>query len=909
MARRGHECRCCAGCEKCNPAPTLLVASVSYASGGGVIIQAGSTSGPSPISYGDVTASCVVEPARVGIASARITNQGSGYTSPPFFSVTGGGGSITFGTVTASFTVKSFTVTNGGSGYSQAPSVSPGLAVAVVEGAVSSVQVTSAGLGYQTPPAVSFGGGIDAVATATIDSLGRVTAVQIINGGSKYQPNPAVFFEGGDPTVPASAVATISGSVVRVDVVESQVFQMARNHLGVVAGTLPSVTFSGAATIPAQATASFEGRVTGMSLTPFNSSGYTSPPTISFSGGGGSGAQAAAELAWQQAHARTQEFDNCYAGVGYGNCVSASGSPSSLFGGACAGNRSEAVGWSASASTAADVARNLESPTSSLAVGTGVSWFFAGEAIFCTTSRSWGSSRIAETTTSQTFDDSCSGRGFFSRYSEADTEVYVRRFFSRVPPDTNWRIVTPDQGDATRNAVIVADYREYVDAKNDSVWYVESLTLVDGGSNLFIPANTSFLTLGCSNTRQQLSVSATVSYGVPQSTVRPMAEFTVQPTLAVVFELLPETGSYRISSITIEHGGETNAGDGAQIILSVNMSAGHIVNPPRMLAIVEDGRLDRIAFQSFGIFRGPATVTAIAPLAPDPQFNTVSRFITGESDRVVTRVHTVPTLTATAETVSGGGGLFSVQTEGGTDENGEAFWRVAGVTMIEPPTGAMVANPALIIEPTDPAIASVPAIAYLIPGRAEPDSLPSGLLVLDEQTSIPGFAATALAQLTDEFGDVFWQIESVQLADAAQDVTSVQVGRKVVLSLTNQTCVTGEVTVTSVDEEGRIAGFEISRRGQFFKPTDIGSRAVVFDGGRYFVRSHVVTEDVLPDPTSCIGPVTTQNGWQKNVRQRSFYDVISPQVGDSYSSRFGDVVGSFSRVRRCGLPSVSVELQ
>lgn len=75
--------------------------------------------------------------------------------------------------------VTSVTVTNGGTGYTSAPTVvftsSTGVTVAtatatVTDGAVTSVSVTNGGQGYTTAPVVSFvgGGGSDATATASV---------------------------------------------------------------------------------------------------------------------------------------------------------------------------------------------------------------------------------------------------------------------------------------------------------------------------------------------------------------------------------------------------------------------------------------------------------------------------------------------------------------------------------------------------------------------------------------------------------------------------------------------------------------------------------------------------------------------------------------------------------------------
>ena len=76
--------------------------------------------------------------------------------------------------------VKTITITNGGSGYTSAPTVvftsSSGVGAAatatVTDGAVSAITITNAGEKYQIAPVLSFtgGGGSNAAATATIEA-------------------------------------------------------------------------------------------------------------------------------------------------------------------------------------------------------------------------------------------------------------------------------------------------------------------------------------------------------------------------------------------------------------------------------------------------------------------------------------------------------------------------------------------------------------------------------------------------------------------------------------------------------------------------------------------------------------------------------------------------------------------
>jgi len=65
--------------------------------------------------------------------------------------------------------------------------------------AVASVTVSNQGSGYTSAPTVTFsgGGGSGAAALATVSSAGKVTAITMTSGGSGYTSTPAVAFSGG----------------------------------------------------------------------------------------------------------------------------------------------------------------------------------------------------------------------------------------------------------------------------------------------------------------------------------------------------------------------------------------------------------------------------------------------------------------------------------------------------------------------------------------------------------------------------------------------------------------------------------------------------------------------------------------------------------------------------------------
>lgn len=166
-------------------------------------------------------------------------------------------------------------------------------------GSIGLITVTAGGSGYTQPPTVTFGapnqtGGLQATGTASVgsgaSSVGTVTGVLMTNTGAGYTSVPQVTFSA--PSTAGGVTATggaalSSGAVITVAI----------TNPGSGYTSAPTVTFTGGGfTTAATATASISsGPVTAVTLTE-PGTGYTSPPSISFSGGSGSGASATASL-------------------------------------------------------------------------------------------------------------------------------------------------------------------------------------------------------------------------------------------------------------------------------------------------------------------------------------------------------------------------------------------------------------------------------------------------------------------------------------------------------------------------------------------------------------------------------------------------------------------------------------
>lgn len=156
------------------------------------------------------------------VVQVNITNGGSLYTSAPTITIDAPGGGGT--TATAHFTlaatgsVKSVTITTLGTDYTAGFALAfsggggtgaAGNAVLSSTGVVGSFILTEPGSGYINVPGVtvSGGGGSGATATAVLATSGQVWRVDVILGGVYESPAPTLFLSGGggsDATISAT---------------------------------------------------------------------------------------------------------------------------------------------------------------------------------------------------------------------------------------------------------------------------------------------------------------------------------------------------------------------------------------------------------------------------------------------------------------------------------------------------------------------------------------------------------------------------------------------------------------------------------------------------------------------------------------------------------------------------------
>jgi len=125
-----------------------------------------------PTGLGNVNATAVaITTTRAGIFSIErilLTNAGSGYTTPPLVTITGGGGvgaAATAAVEQTNFGIVDFTISNNGVGYAATPTVSivgtstsPAVAEVnlLADNTISDIFVKNAGIGYTVSPTVTI---------------------------------------------------------------------------------------------------------------------------------------------------------------------------------------------------------------------------------------------------------------------------------------------------------------------------------------------------------------------------------------------------------------------------------------------------------------------------------------------------------------------------------------------------------------------------------------------------------------------------------------------------------------------------------------------------------------------------------------------------------------------------------
>ncbi len=192
------------------------------------------------------------------------------------------------------------TITNGGTGYTSAPTVSfaggggsgAAATATITNGVVTAVTLTNAGTGYTSNPTVSFAGGGGAGAIANATRVGAtVLGASITNGGTQYYtgvPNVRFLTAAGDGGQGATGTAVVlNGKVVGITI----------TNVGSGYTAIPTIVFDDPA--GAQGFANIVNGIIGTVTIVNGGFNYNAPPLVTISptaGAPGGGATATATV-------------------------------------------------------------------------------------------------------------------------------------------------------------------------------------------------------------------------------------------------------------------------------------------------------------------------------------------------------------------------------------------------------------------------------------------------------------------------------------------------------------------------------------------------------------------------------------------------------------------------------------
>ena len=173
--------------------------------------------------YEGLTAAASVT-VKGSVTAINVTNGGSGYTTEPIVSITGGGASAdeqaSASAVITSGTVTGINVVSGGTGYTSIPTItitggngSGATATATCRGPVDSIAITDTGSQYTYEPTINLISGSGAVAYPSILN-GKIESIIVTFGGSGYFGAPDVVITGDGVGATAFAQVDLSSNIV-----------------------------------------------------------------------------------------------------------------------------------------------------------------------------------------------------------------------------------------------------------------------------------------------------------------------------------------------------------------------------------------------------------------------------------------------------------------------------------------------------------------------------------------------------------------------------------------------------------------------------------------------------------------------------------------------------------------------
>jgi len=229
----------------------------------------------------------------VAVGSINVTNGGAGYTAAPTVTIQEPNGAIAGTPTVVNGLVTRIPVLNGGAGYTAAPLVTitgvgtGATAIANLRnGVVTTITITNAGINYTLPPTITIAGHTAATLGAAVFVNGVITAIPVTAGGDGYLTAPTVTILGGGG----------SGATATANIANGAVISFAITNGGSGYTSAPTVTLSPLPTAATAGAVTLVNNVITAIAVAGGGTGYTTAPLIVISGGGGTGATATATL-------------------------------------------------------------------------------------------------------------------------------------------------------------------------------------------------------------------------------------------------------------------------------------------------------------------------------------------------------------------------------------------------------------------------------------------------------------------------------------------------------------------------------------------------------------------------------------------------------------------------------------
>lgn len=177
----------------------------------------------------DILASNDVQIAFGGVVGIQLTNQGSGYTSLPRVSISGGGGTgATARVALLSGSITRISLQSGGQGYFQPPMIfisggggwgaTAEATIDTASGAITAINLTSGGQGYTFAPTVTiYGCGSGASALAVFEGGGVIDQIILTSLGQNYTSIPTVTITGGGGSGATAVITGVAGTTATLN--------------------------------------------------------------------------------------------------------------------------------------------------------------------------------------------------------------------------------------------------------------------------------------------------------------------------------------------------------------------------------------------------------------------------------------------------------------------------------------------------------------------------------------------------------------------------------------------------------------------------------------------------------------------------------------------------------------------